>query len=248
MCVFARATRAEDVCNTCLDSNSHKESPGPEAELFDTCSPWKQRSCCTSNTSYQAHGDGGGNAYNFQYDHCVPLERPPMSDKCRRHFIEDNCFYECSPNTGPWIVDEGNSYRNQRYKNIPLCADHCGLWWNDCRNDYTCKENWSTGWNWDSGFNVCPTDSTCKLFSEVFPTPQDLCEKVYPDDFKVVSSDEPCMVTWFEGEENPNDKVAEYYADAQGQTCGSGGPKLSSLLTFTELLVAMAFLKSTFSA
>ena len=36
MCVFARATRAEDVCNTCLDSNSHKESPGPEAELFDT--------------------------------------------------------------------------------------------------------------------------------------------------------------------------------------------------------------------
>ena len=25
-----------------------------------------------------------------------------MSERCRKHFIQDLCFYECSPNVGPW--------------------------------------------------------------------------------------------------------------------------------------------------
>lgn len=26
-----------------------------------------------------------------------------MPPKCKRHFIQDMCLYECSPNLGPWI-------------------------------------------------------------------------------------------------------------------------------------------------
>ncbi|KAF3847860.1 hypothetical protein F7725_020888 [Dissostichus mawsoni] len=38
--------------------------------------------------------------YNFNWDHCGV-----MSDKCKKHFTQDTCFYECSPHLGPWIQD-----------------------------------------------------------------------------------------------------------------------------------------------
>jgi len=215
---------AVSVCNTCIDSGHHKSEPGPENSLFDVCSPWSGRSCCTTNTSYEAHQQGGDNTYGFNYDHCADAYRP-MSERCRRHFVEDNCFYECSPNIGPWIVNEGNSYRNQRYKNVPLCLSECNAWWEDCKDDYTCKENWSTGWDWSKDFNQCPEsqEKTCRRFRDIFPTHTDLCEKLYPNDFKVVLSDEPCMVMWFSpGTDNPNDKVVDYYLE-KGSTCSSAG-------------------------
>lgn len=207
-------------CNICLDSDHHKEQPGPEAELFNVCSPWKGRSCCTKNTSYEAHTEGDDNTYGFVFSHCSSKQQ--MSDKCKRHFIEDNCFYECSPNVGPWIVNEGNSYRDQRYRDVPLCSNTCLSWWEDCKEDYTCKENWSTGWDWSTGKNVCPApagEGACKKFKEIFPTSTELCEKIYPGDFKVVAGEDPCFVMWFDGTENPNDKVKDYYLD-QGKTCG----------------------------
>jgi len=38
--------------------------------------------------------------YGFNYNHCGPGKE--MSDRCRKHFVQDLCFYECSPNVGPW--------------------------------------------------------------------------------------------------------------------------------------------------
>ena len=42
----------------------------------------------------------------------------------------------------------------------------------------------------------------------MFKSYKDLCEKIYPDDFKVVENDEPCMQIWFEEGPNPNDEVS----------------------------------------
>ena len=66
------------------------------------CSPWANRSCCTHGTTKDIHGE----SQPFDFDHCIG--KAPMSEKCRRHFNQDYCFYECSPNVGPWIV--GVSY------------------------------------------------------------------------------------------------------------------------------------------
>ena len=63
------------------------------------CTPWKRRSCCTHNTTKNAHHSG---LYNFNYDHCS--QKKNMSEECKRHFLQDLCFYECSPNIGPWTV------------------------------------------------------------------------------------------------------------------------------------------------
>lgn len=61
------------------------------------CSPWRDNACCTANTSTEAHNDNSY-LYNFNWDHCGA-----MSPKCKNHFIQDTCFYECSPHLGPWI-------------------------------------------------------------------------------------------------------------------------------------------------
>ena len=60
------------------------------------CSPWAKRSCCTEAT---AQGIGFDRAWlNFDWHHCGSL-----SPECTQHFIKDLCFYECSPNVGPYL-------------------------------------------------------------------------------------------------------------------------------------------------
>ena len=38
--------------------------------------------------------------------------------------------------------------RNQRYFQIPLCQKDCESWFDDCSNDYTCRDNWNRGFIW----------------------------------------------------------------------------------------------------
>ena len=46
--------------------------------------------------------------------------------------------------------------RNEKAYEIPLCKSDCDSWWNACRNDYTCLDNWGKGFDWSSGKN-CST-------------------------------------------------------------------------------------------
>lgn len=96
---FGEGKIHNDLLNTCLDGKYHKVVPGIESELFSQCTPWKFRSCCTNSTSKILHEPMH---YNFNLDHCSTVK--PLSEECRRHFIQDLCFYECSPNVGPWLI------------------------------------------------------------------------------------------------------------------------------------------------
>ncbi|CAK8680416.1 unnamed protein product [Clavelina lepadiformis] len=203
--VFNAAVLAdEEVLNMCLDAKYHKSEPGPENGLFAECSPWKDRSCCTNETAYWSHQSGPGALYDFNYNHCGTL-----SEKCRRHFNHNNCFYECSPNVGAWIVEEPISHRNERFKNVPICESSCTAWYDDCQNDLTCKDNWAVGWDWTSETNECPQGAECKSFTNFFHNATHLCESIFPEDYQVVSDDseDPCMVLWFDTDNNPNDDV-----------------------------------------
>ncbi|XP_005037121.1 PREDICTED: folate receptor alpha-like, partial [Ficedula albicollis] len=93
----AVAPGQERLLNVCMDAKHHKREPGPEGQLYEQCSPWKDNACCTANTSAEAHRERSL-LYNFNWRHCGAM--PP---KCKRHFIQDTCLYECSPNLGPWI-------------------------------------------------------------------------------------------------------------------------------------------------
>lgn len=64
------------------------------------CKPWQSRACCEDNTTLAFHLNKVWLGFNM--DHCPGHN---LSDACRNWFLQDLCFYECSPNTGPWITE-----------------------------------------------------------------------------------------------------------------------------------------------
>ncbi|XP_073987680.1 folate receptor gamma-like [Rhodnius prolixus] len=208
--------RANDVYEyICLQSTTHKEAPGAEKNLTDECSPWKDNACCTPDTAIKALSF---TLYSLNYDMC-PQKR--MSEQCKKHFIRDTCFYECSPNIGPWKEQIESASRSQRFRHVPLCKSECQDWFNACADDYTCSDNWSKSYdnslvnNSTNGTHICERDPSerCKPFKDVFETAENFCEKIWDHSWSVVDDSEPCMKLSFDSEKgNPNDLVAKKYA------------------------------------
>ncbi|KAL1774222.1 Folate receptor alpha [Sigmodon hispidus] len=225
-----------DLLNVCMNAKHHKETPGPEDNLHSQCSPWKRNACCTSNTSKAAHEDISY-LYRFNWDHCGKME-----SKCKRHFIQDTCLYECSPNLGPWIQQVTGSWRKERVLNVPLCQEDCEQWWKDCRTSFTCKNNWHEGWDWTSGYNQCPTRAPCRPFIFYFPTPAALCEEIWSHSYKLSHYSRGsgrCIQMWFDSsKENPNEEVARFYAEAMS---GAGLHRTWSLVCSLSLMLLWVF-------
>ncbi|CAK6442804.1 unnamed protein product [Pipistrellus nathusii] len=160
-----------ELLNVCRNAKRHKEKPGWEDKLHEQCSPWKN-ACSSVNTSQEAPKKVSY-PYRFTWDHCGP-----MKPACKRHFTQDTCLHECSPNLGPWIQEVNQSWRKEQILNVPLCKEDCEVWWEDCRTSYTCKSNWHKGWNWTSGFNECPVKAVCHCFDFYFLTPAALCSGI----------------------------------------------------------------------
>ncbi|XP_060032885.1 folate receptor alpha-like [Erinaceus europaeus] len=231
--VWATRSRTE-LLNVCMNAKHHKEKPGPEDKLHYQCSPWKKNSCCSVNTSQEIHKDISY-LYNFNWDHCPEK----MTPACKRHFIQDVCLYECSPNLGPWIQQVDQSWRKERILNVPLCKEDCERWWEDCRTSYTCKSNWHKGWNWTSGFNQCPVEAACHPFSFYFPTPEALCSNIWSNSYKVSNYSRGsgrCIQMWFDpAQGNPNEEVARFYAEAMSGAGLQGTQPLLFSLTLKLL-------------
>ncbi|KAK3531877.1 hypothetical protein QTP70_033966, partial [Hemibagrus guttatus] len=127
------------------------------------------------------------------------------------------------------------TWRKERILDVPLCLEDCETWYNDCKNDITCKENWHKGWNWTSDTNHCPVGAQCRKWTDVFPTAQSMCEKIWSNSYKytMYSRDSGrCMQMWFKGE-NPNKKVAEFYLNHGSRT------ETAMMTSFTLSLVVL---------
>ncbi|XP_058400502.1 sperm-egg fusion protein Juno [Diceros bicornis minor] len=207
----------DELLNVCMNTKHHKREPGPEDKLHEECIPWKDNACCTANTSWKAHLNVSL-LYNFSLVHCGL-----MMPGCQKHFLQAVCFYECSPNLGPWIQQVGRlgwevdpSRQGERILDAPLCREDCEQWWEDCRTSYTCKSNWHHGWDWSGGKNRCPARAHCHPFPHYFPTPADLCEKIWSNSFKASPerrNSGQCLQKWFEpAHGNPNEAVARLFA------------------------------------
>ncbi|ODN02925.1 Folate receptor beta [Orchesella cincta] len=230
----------DELTNTCMDARNHKSKPGPEDSLHAQCSPWFNRSCCTTKTSIMTHTQ---NMYNFQWSHCSQVA--PLSEKCLKHFRQDLCFYECSPNVGPWLVKVDMKIRKQRFINVPLCKSDCTAWFRDCSDDYTCTDNWGINFEWTKYGNRCPTGSICKKFREIYSNnATHFCETVWDHSWKVVEDNEHCMRLWFNPENgNPNDAVARWEAEniiAQKMQM-SGAISFQKMKPLLEIIVPLIF-------
>ncbi|XP_074650213.1 folate receptor gamma-like isoform X2 [Tubulanus polymorphus] len=236
---------AGDFLNICPRGNHHKQVPTEESVLHGPCSDWQKRSCCTTDISENITKQHV--MYNFNYNHCPGHH---MSAKCKRHFLRDLCFYECSPNVGPWLVKVSQSkIRNERFVKVPLCKSECDSWWNDCKDEYTCRSNWAYGFNWTTGTNRCPEGSMCKTFTYHFKTAKKFCEQIWDQSYVVASDDEMCFRMWFNGSStpNPNDKVASLEA-ARLQMLLNHSHKFSISIYIVSLMSIVTFFLNSFSS
>lgn len=195
-------TTVDQYMNLCVDGRHQKSTPGPETGLMaEHCKRWADRSCCTAETTQGVHGD---NWLNFDKNHCGPL-----SAKCKEFFTRDDCFYECSPNVGPWLVEDHRVIRNEKFLDIPLCKSDCDEWWEACKHEMTCLDNWSKGFNWTSGINTCPQGKPCRPFTEMYTDSVDFCNTIWGS-FKVaVDPGMDCFSMSFDPKNgNPNVEVA----------------------------------------
>ncbi|CAK9297506.1 unnamed protein product [Gordionus sp. m RMFG-2023] len=202
------------LLDICVGGKYHKVKPSSELSeegLAGECSKWSGRACCSKETAL-AINNLNVKWHSFDLEHCDG----PISAKCKRHFVRDNCFFECSPNVGPWIrrLDGQKKHSSEKFFDVPLCASECDAWWSDCKEDMTCTDNWYYGFKWVNGTNTCKND--CKSFEAIFQNAKNFCQKVWYHSYKYVpaNSDEPCFKLEFEPRadgSNPNDEVAKYY-------------------------------------
>ena len=50
---------------------------------------------------------------------------------------------------------------------VPICSKYCDDWFEACKDDMTCAQDWLNGFNFTSNVYSCPTSSSCRKFSEV---------------------------------------------------------------------------------
>lgn len=228
----------------CLDARHHKPKPGPESTLFQHCTPWKEESCCTENTTRSVHNT---DMYSFSFDFCEKQTGVKMTPACRKHFHRDLCFYECEPNIGPWVVKVKRKIANERFYEVPLCESDCKTWWEDCLFDYACTPNWARGFKYSGGKNTCPENARCITVKEMYGNASNFCSQVWDHSWRVMPDDRPCMRLWFDGSKgNPNKAVAELYGSNQVDRDGHPNRASSSfsmhqfafaIVTFTVLFL-----------
>lgn len=78
--------------------------------------------------------------------HPTPAGCPPAWS---RLWLPTHLTERSLPAPPPIQVDQ--SWRKERFLDVPLCKEDCQSWWEACRTSYTCKSNWHKGWNWTSG-------------------------------------------------------------------------------------------------
>jgi hypothetical protein len=121
---FSLVKWANAVEPDCLESKTHKPKPTEESILYGEvtssiffqenqkiikrifnkisfcfkCKPWKNMACCNKTTSETIHL-ANTTWSNFNYDHCYR-----MSNRCKRRFLQELCFYECDPYLHRYVV------------------------------------------------------------------------------------------------------------------------------------------------
>ena len=93
-------------------------------------------------------------------------------------------------------------------QSVPVCAGYCDSWFEACKDDLTCFDNWEEAYTNASGMpNHCPEDSLsfCRKFSEVFADGKELCNRMWGTSYSYSTDMDNCTVMAFDNNmTNPN--------------------------------------------
>lgn len=94
------------------------------------------------------------------------------------------------------VKDNSKKSRTERFYQVPLCENDCNNWFEACKDDFTCRDNWLKGFKWhEVGMNgekvkrnFCPAYEKCETFKMKFKTASNFCNRIWDDEFKVSNS------------------------------------------------------------
>ena len=124
---------------------------------------------------------------------------------------------------------------------VPVCADYCDSWFEACKDDFTCYDNWEEAYNNASGMpNSCPEDSQCLKFSEVFADGRGLCNRMWGTSYSYSTDMDNCTVMAFDNTmPNPNYRLTfPRSGSLSTMVLGSNVMQVSAMLMYLLLTVA----------
>lgn len=133
--------------------------------------------------------------------------------------------------------------KSHRLSNVPLCRSDCDYWWNACKQELTCTNNWYDGFEWEMGIdgswhNVCKnTTDACKPISSWFSSSQEFCEGIFQGDYQVVDQKDIC-ISFMNPEHNYNASKGHNSRPDQEEWIISG----AVIFSLTVLIVGAVFL------
>uniref|UniRef100_A0A0A9XTZ4 Folate receptor alpha n=1 Tax=Lygus hesperus TaxID=30085 RepID=A0A0A9XTZ4_LYGHE len=232
-CLAAPDSGSKSENYKCMDTPRHKATPSPETQLHKACSAYEGLSCCTNNTAIRIHGD---DLYKFQNVVCKNKE---LSPECKKYFLKDACFYECSPDLSPYFSNENGSLG---LKNVPLCQSNCDSWFAACQNDFTCIKDWKKVM--DDTF-TCSANDKCQTIKDKFQNAKNFCEKVWDSSYEVVpDDDEKCLRFDVPLKRNSSDWRADDDQDEKNSTDGDCHKSSSSSVKYHIILGGVPFVLS----
>ena len=90
----------------------------------------------------------------------------------------------------------------------PVCASYCDRWFDACKDDLTCVEDWLADFDYTlDGANACPANSSCVTFREMYGNGEGLCNRMWGSAFFYSQDEDNCTVMAFNGT-NPNYRLS----------------------------------------
>ena len=121
---------------------------------------------------------------------------------------------------------------DENIRNVPICMDYCDAWFDACKDDRTCFENWLEEYEDAFSLTNCSAPYTCHTFREVYRDGKGLCDRIWGSAFAYSTDADNCTVMAFDNSmPNPNFKLT---------FPRSGG--LSKLMLGSALIYALALL------
>lgn len=91
---------------------------------------------------------------------------------------------------------------------VPVCSNYCDSWFEACKNDSTCFDNFEEAYINASGMPNNCRSSQCRTFREIFVNSKGLCDRLWGPVYKYSTDLNNCTVMEFDsGMPNPNTKL-----------------------------------------
>ena len=121
---------------------------------------------------------------------------------CWFYLQNEACFYECDP-----ILGHFQPPGTEALDSVPVCASYCNSWFEACRNDMTCTDNWLLLYL-NTSVDTCP-QSECRTFEEWFDNGRDFCNTIWDTGYFYSEQEDNCTIFTFDvGMPNPNSQLS----------------------------------------